>query len=88
MLAFFRFPPLSYRFYVVLKYPKIYQKSVKNRLKITENGGLGYFQRLLGGTWDPQGRPDAKKLKNSGSLAALGPPFWSPVGTLFGTWSS
>ena len=41
-----------------------------------------------GSHFDPQGRPDAKKTENSGSLAALGPPFWTTFGTLFGTWSS
>ena len=41
-----------------------------------------------GSHFDTQGRPYAKKTENSGSLAALGPPFWSPFGTRFGTWSS
>ena len=40
-----------------------------------------------GSHFDTQGRPDAKKTENSGSLAALGPPFWTPFGTLFGTLS-
>ena len=38
-----------------------------------------------GSHFDTQGRPDAKKTENSGSLAVPGPPFWSPFGTLFGT---
>ena len=48
----------------------------------------GDLEGVPGSHFDTQGRPDAKKTENSGSLAALGPPFWSPFGTLFGTWSS
>ena len=63
---------------------KIYKKS----LKMGARGGCGGFGGRPGSHFDPQGRPDAKKTDNSGSLAALGPPFWSTFGTLFGTWSS
>ena len=48
----------------------------------------GALEGVPGSHFDTQGRPDAKKTENSSSLAALGPPFWSPFGTLFGTWSS
>ena len=41
-----------------------------------------------GSHFDSQGHPDAKKQKTVVRWPPLGLLFWSPFGTLFGTWSS